>query len=166
MAPLCAIFRVHWCRDASGGRLHNPPRDACSPLVRPASLPRVTSHFDQLGGDAGIRALVDRFYDLMDTAPEAANIRTLHAKSLKVSRDKLYKFMSGWTGGPQLYVEEYGHPRLRMRHFPFTIGERERDEWMWCMDRALAEHEAPEELKSFLRERLQQLADHMRNQPG
>jgi hemoglobin len=126
----------------------------------------VSTHFDQLGGAEGIRVLVDRFYDLMDTAPEAANIRTLHAHSLKVSREKLYKFMSGWTGGPQLYVEEYGHPRLRMRHFPFAIGERERDEWLWCMDRALAEHEAPEELKSFLRERLQQLADHMRNQPG
>jgi hemoglobin len=110
--------------------------------------------------------LVDRFYDLMDTAPEAATIRTLHARNLKVSREKLYKFMSGWTGGPQLYVEEYGHPRLRMRHFPFAIGARERDEWLWCMDRALAEHDAPEELKAFLRERLQQLADHMRNQPG
>jgi hemoglobin len=96
-----------------------------------ASVPQVTTHYDQLGGDAGIRALVDRFYDLMDTAPEAANIRTLHARSLKVSREKLYKFMSGWTGGPQLYAEEFGHPRLRMRHFPFAIGERERDEWLW-----------------------------------
>jgi hemoglobin len=126
----------------------------------------VSSHFDQLGGAGGIRLLVDRFYDLMDTAPEAANIRTLHARSLKTSRDKLYKFMSGWTGGPPLYEEEYGHPRLRMRHFPFAIGERERDEWLWCMDRALAGHDAPEALKAFLRERLQQLADHMRNQPG
>lgn len=126
----------------------------------------MSTHYDQLGGAEGIRLLVDRFYDLMDTAPEAANIRTLHARSLKASREKLYKFMSGWTGGPQLYVEEYGHPRLRMRHFPFAIGARERDEWLWCMDRALAEHEGPEELKTHLRERLQQLADHMRNQPG
>jgi hemoglobin len=136
------------------------------PAASVASVPQVTTHYDQLGGDAGIRALVDRFYDLMDTAPEAANIRTLHARSLKVSREKLYKFMSGWTGGPQLYAEEFGHPRLRMRHFPFAIGERERDEWLWCMDQAMAQHEAPEELKAFLRERLQQLADHMRNQPG
>lgn len=166
MAPFGAIFCAKYGAEANGARWHIPLGAACSPLSRPASVPLVTTHFDQLGGDAGIRALVDRFYDLMDSAPEAANIRTLHAKSLKVSRDKLYKFMSGWTGGPQLYVEEYGHPRLRMRHFPFTIGERERDEWMWCMDRALAEHEAPEELKTLLRERLQQLADHMRNQPG
>ena len=108
---------------------------------------------------------MDRFYDLMDTAPEAATIRALHAANLKVSREKLYLFMCGWTGGPPHYEEKYGHPRLRMRHFPFAIGARERDEWLWCMDQALAAHDAPEELKTFLRQRLQQLADHMRNQP-
>ena len=124
------------------------------------------THYEQLGGDAGIRRLVDRFYDLMDTAPEAAAVRRLHATSLKVSRDKLYKFLSGWTGGPQLYVEEHGHPRLRMRHFPFAIAERERDEWLWCMDRALDEHDMPDDLRQFLRQRFHQLADHMRNQPG
>ncbi len=124
------------------------------------------THYEQLGGEEGIRSLVDRFYDLMDTAPEATAVRALHAASLKVSRQKLFMFMSGWTGGPQLYVEQYGHPRLRMRHFPFSIAERERDEWLWCMDRALDEHQAPEELKAFLRERLHALADHMRNQPG
>jgi hemoglobin len=125
----------------------------------------VSTHYDLLGGDAGIRRLVDRFYDLMDTAPEAVNVRALHATSLKSSREKLFKYLSGWTGGPPLYEQQYGHPRLRMRHFPFAIGARERDEWLWCMDRAIAEHDAPEELKIFLRERLQGLADHMRNQP-
>ena len=130
-----------------------------------SDLPPAPTHYDLLGGDAGIRALVDRFYDLMDTAPEAAGIRTLHAASLKVSRDKLHKFLSGWTGGPQLYVEQYGHPRLRMRHFPFPIASRERDEWMWCMDQALEAHDAPAELKGFLRQRFADLADHMRNQP-
>ena len=125
-----------------------------------------SSHYEQLGGEAGIRALVDRFYDLMDTAPEAATIRALHAASLKVSREKLFKYLTGWTGGPPLYESEYGHPRLRMRHMPFPIASTERDEWMWCMDRALAEHGAPEPVKAFLRERFQALADHMRNQPG
>ena len=123
-----------------------------------------STHYDQLGGDDGIRRLVDRFYDLMDTAPEAATIRALHATNLKVSREKLYKFMSGWTGGPPLYEAQYGHPRLRMRHFPFPIGARERDEWLWCMDTALAEHDMPEPLRVHLRERLHALADHMRNQ--
>jgi hemoglobin len=122
--------------------------------------------YEQLGGEAGVRRLVDRFYDLMDTAPEAATIRALHATSLKASREKLFLFLTGWTGGPQLYVERFGHPRLRMRHFPFAIGARERDEWLWCMDHALAEQEIPEALRLHLRERLHALADHMRNQPG
>ena len=119
--------------------------------------------YEQMGGEAGIRALVDRFYDLMDSAPEAATVRALHATSLRASRDKLHLYLSMWTGGPQTYVEQRGHPRLRMRHFPFSIGERERDEWLWCMDRALDEHAMPGELREALRGKLHALADHMRN---
>lgn len=118
-----------------------------------------------LGGDAGVRRLVDRFYDLVDSAPEAATIRKLHAKSLKASRDKLHLYLSMWTGGPATYSERYGHPRLRMRHFPFKIGIKERDEWLWCMDKAIEEHGMPDELQAFLKEKLHALADHMRNQP-
>lgn len=119
--------------------------------------------FDQLGGLDGIRQLVDRFYDLMDTAPEAAEVRALHAPSLKRSREKLHEYLTGWTGGPPLYEAKYGHPRLRARHLPFTIGARERDQWLWCMDRALDEHGMPDELRRFLRQKLHALADHMRN---
>src|SRR5919112_3714681 len=115
--------------------------------------------YDMLGGEAGVRRLADRFYDLMDTAPEAATIRALHATSLKASREKLRLFLTGWTGGPPLYVEQRGHPRLRMRHFPFSIGARERDEWLWCMDQALAEHAMPDALRAQLRERIHALAD-------
>ncbi|HET7459492.1 MAG TPA: group II truncated hemoglobin [Gemmatimonadaceae bacterium] len=129
-----------------------------SPVPAPAPTP-----YEQMGGEAGIRRLVDRFYDLMDSAPEAATVRALHAASLKASREKLRLFLTGWTGGPPVYVEKHGHPRLRMRHFPFSIGERERDEWLWCMDRALDEHEMPDALREQLRERLHALADHMRN---
>lgn len=120
--------------------------------------------FDQLGGADGVRALVDRFYDLMDASPEAADVRTLHAASLKRSREKLYEYLTGWTGGPPLYESKYGHPRLRARHLPFAIGTRERDQWLWCMDRALDAHAMPSELRSVLRTKLHQLADHMRNQ--
>ena len=119
--------------------------------------------YELLGGDAGIRRLVDRFYDLIDTAPEAATIRRLHAASLKASREKLYMYLTGWTGGPPIYVEKFGHPRLRARHLPFSIGARERDEWLWCMDRALAEHDLPDWLRADLTEKLHSLADHMRN---
>jgi len=120
--------------------------------------------YELIGGDAGVRALVERFYDLMDSAPEAATIRKLHAASLKASREKLYMYLTGWTGGPPIYVEKHGHPRLRARHLPFHISSRERDEWLWCMDRALDEQEMPAELREFLRQRLHALADHMRNQ--
>jgi hemoglobin len=123
-----------------------------------------TPPFAALGGEPGIRALVDRFYDLMDTAPEAVDIRRLHAPSLKRSREKLFEYLTGWTGGPPLYESKYGHPRLRQRHMPFTIGARERDQWLWCMDRALAEHDVDEPTRQFLRVKLHQLADFMRNQ--
>jgi hemoglobin len=121
--------------------------------------------FDMMGGAEGIRRLVDRFYDLMDSAPEAAHVRALHAASLKASREKLYLFLTGWTGGPQLYVERYGHPQLRARHLPFPIASRERDEWLWCMDRALDEQPMPDDLRAYLRQRFHSLADHMRNRP-
>ena len=117
-----------------------------------------TTPYDQMGGDPGVRKLVDRFYDLIDSAPEAMTIRALHARSLKASREKLYLYLSMWTGGPTTYSDRFGHPRLRMRHFPFRIGTRERDEWLWCMDKAL------DEPREFLRQRLHVLADHMRNQ--
>jgi hemoglobin len=124
------------------------------------------THYDSLGGEDGIRQLVDRFYDLMDSAPEAVHVRALHAASLKVSREKLRLFLTGWTGGPQLYVDRYGHPMLRQRHFPFAIGTIERDEWLWCMSRALDEHALEAGLREYLRQRFTALADHMRNQPG
>lgn len=121
------------------------------------------THYDLMGGDEAIRRLVDRFYDLMDSSPEAANVRTLHAASLKQSREKLYMYLTGWTGGPPIYEDKYGHPRLRMRHMPFTIGTRERDEWLWCMNRALDEQPMPDELREDLRGKLSHLADFMRN---
>lgn len=123
------------------------------------------SHYELMGGDEGIRRLVDRFYDIMDSAAEASNVRALHAQSLKQSREKLYLFLTGWTGGPPVYVEKYGHPRLRARHLPFAIGIRERDEWLWCMDQALDEAAMPEELRTGIRQKLHEVADFMRNTP-
>jgi hemoglobin len=122
------------------------------------------THFDLMGGEAGIRTLVDRFYDVMDSAPEAVNVRALHATSLKSSREKLFLYLMGWTGGPPTYVERYGHPRLRQRHMPFAIGARERDEWLWCMRQAIDEHHLPAPFRDALWLRLMQLADFMRNQ--
>ena len=124
------------------------------------------SLYELIGGETGLRALVDRFYDLMDTSPEAARIRAFHAKSLKQSREKLFMFLSGWSGGPSLYVETFGHPRLRMRHLPFSIGTVERDQWLWCMNKALDESQIDPRVKEFLKVRFAETADFMRNVEG
>jgi hemoglobin len=122
------------------------------------------SLYNLIGGETGLRTLVDRFYDIMDSFPEAAKIRTFHAKSLTQSREKLFMFLSGWSGGPQLYVERFGHPRLRMRHMPFAIGTVERDQWLWCMNKALEESQLDPRVAAFLKTRFAEVADFMRNQ--
>lgn len=119
--------------------------------------------YQLLGGEAAVRRLVARFYKLMDTLPEAYGVRKLHPRDLKGSEDKLFMFLSGWLGGPQLYVEKFGHPRLRQRHLPYSIGATERDEWMLCMREALAEQVADAELRAWLDRKLGDLADFMRN---
>jgi hemoglobin len=124
---------------------------------------REASLYELIGGEVGLRSLVDRFYDLMDASPEAAKIRAFHAKSLKQSREKLFMFLSGWSGGPQLYVEKFGHPRLRMRHMPFAIGRAERDQWLWCMNQALEESQIDPRVVEFLKVRFAETADFMRN---
>ena len=124
------------------------------------------SLYELVGGETGLRSLVDRFYDIMDESPEAKDIRAFHATSLKQSREKLFMFLSGWSGGPSLYIEKFGHPRLRMRHMPFSIGERERDEWLWCMNKALDESEIPQNVKEYLKTRFADVADFMRNREG
>jgi hemoglobin len=101
----------------------------------------------------------------MDSLPEARKIRALHARSLRGSRDKLYLFLSGWLGGPDLYVQKYGHPRLRMRHMPFPIGREERDQWLLCMRKALADMQLETGLRNYLEQAFWRTADHMRNQP-
>ena len=119
--------------------------------------------YEALGGESGIRRLVDRFYDLMDTLPEAQNIRAMHPTELQSSRDKLFMFFSGFFGGPQLYWERYGHPRLRQRHMPFAIGHAERDQWMLCMKLASEEVIGDEALRAWMLARLAHTADFMRN---
>ena len=122
--------------------------------------------YAMLGGEAAVRALVERFYDLMDLEPEYAAIRQLHAADLSQARGKLTLFLSGWLGGPSLYIERYGHPMLRRRHLPFAIGLRERDQWMACMTQAMVEQGVAEDLRERLREAFFQTADWMRNRPG
>ena len=121
------------------------------------------THYERIGGEAKIRELVQRFYHLMDELPESHGIRKLHPESLKGSEDKLFMFLSGWMGGPQLYVEKFGHPRLRMRHITFPIGESERDQWMLCMNQAMQDVIEDKALRDELTAALYKTADFMRN---
>ncbi|TCS34379.1 hemoglobin [Paucimonas lemoignei] len=122
--------------------------------------------YEQIGGEEKLRELVDRFYDLMDLEPEFAGIRAMHPTPLDSSRDKLFWFLSGWMGGPSLYIERFGHPRLRARHLPFAIASDERDQWLRCMAWAMLDVGVEEAMQQRLMESFYQTADWMRNTPG
>lgn len=124
-----------------------------------------TTAYALIGGAESIRQLVDRFYDLMELEPAYAVIRQLHPTDLSTSRDKLYLFLTGWMGGPDLYQEKYGHPKLRARHLPFPIGSIERNQWLDCMQRAMDEVAIDTPLKERLHESFFATADWMRNKP-
>ena len=120
--------------------------------------------FQLMGGAGVVRWLTDRFYDIMDSDPAVKALRDMHPADLTESRDKLYMFLSGWLGGPSLYIEKYGHPRLRARHMPFPVDSTARDQWMFCMSRAVSELVVEEGLKEKLLEAFFNTADFMRNQ--
>ena len=122
--------------------------------------------YEKIGGDAGVARLCDRFYELMESVPQFAELRALHPEDLKGSRDKLYMFLSGWFGGPDLFVEKFGHPRLRARHMPFAIGTRERDQWVACMVLAMEQVGIEEGVRKKLLQNFFNTADFMRNREG
>ncbi|MDQ0136852.1 hemoglobin [Neorhizobium galegae] len=119
--------------------------------------------YQAIGGDATVRALVKRFYELMDTLPEAAHCRAVHPPRLEGSEAKLYDYLTGYLGGPPVYVEKHGHPRLRSRHFGAAIGPLERDEWMLCFRRAMDETIENPKLREIIWPPIERLAFHMQN---
>ncbi len=122
-----------------------------------------TSPYERLGGEPTFRKLVDRFYELMDTLPECKSIRDMHPRDLSGSNERLRLFLMGRFGGPQTYIETRGHPRLRMRHMPFEIGEAEAAQWMRCMSQALEEVIEDERYRTELEAFFAGVAQHMRN---
>jgi len=128
--------------------------------------PETPTPYERIGGEPGVRTLVDRFYDLMDLEPAYAVLRGVHGSDLASARDKLCWFLCGWLGGPDHYVQRFGHPRLRARHLPFSIGSVERDQWLACMFQALRECEVEPALAERLEKSLFDTADWMRNRPG
>lgn len=130
----------------------------------PPLMPLIANpHYQKIGGADGIKLLVNRFYALMDELPEARTIRALHPPDLSQPKEHLFMFLSGWLGGPQLYAERFGHPRLRQKHHTFPIGEAERDAWMLCMTRALDELVAEPPLRTQLTQAFFKTADFLRN---
>ena len=130
---------------------------------KPPGNPPFETPFAWIGGENQVHALVDRFYDLMDLEPGYAALRAAHGTELANAREKLKMFLTGWMGGPQRYTEQFGHPRLRMRHMPFSIGIAERDQWVACMDQAMQETAIDDALRTRLKESFMQTADWMRN---
>ncbi len=137
--------------------------------MQPAS-PSSTAHpwgnadtpYVELGGESEVRILVETFYDIVEA--ESPVLHAMLPANTSNSRVKLFDFLSGWLGGPQLYIEKRGHPRLRMRHFPFKIGDDEAAEWMRCMEKSMDSLGVEGRLRSFLVEKLNESALHLRNQ--
>src|SRR5262245_47801661 len=122
--------------------------------------------YESISDEKTVHALVDRFYDLMDTLPEARGIRALHPETLDHSHEKLFMFLTNWISRPPLYVERFSHPRLRARHLPFPINESERDQWLLCMNHALEEVVENKLTRVQIARSFAQLADFMRNKDG
>ena len=128
--------------------------------------PSPATPFEWIGGEEKVKALVERFYDLMDLESKYKELRASHGTERVRARQNLFWFLCGWLGGPQHYTDRFGHPRLRMRHMPFRIGTVERDQWLACMDQAMEEVGVDATLRARLRESFFQTADWMRNTPG
>ena len=128
-------------------------------------MPYATA-FEWIGGEDKVKALVERFYDLMDLESKYAALRAAHGSELARARQHLFWFLCGWLGGPQHYTDRFGHPKLRMRHMPFSIGVVERDQWLACMDQAMSETGVDPALRTRLKQSFFQTADWMRNSPG
>lgn len=157
----------HSCAHAANAYVAQAGGHACSGTCGdgPAEA-QGPSPYELVGGDAGVRALVDRFYDVMDVEERFADLRAMHPATLDGSRDKLYWFLSGWMGGPDLFSQKVGAGMLRARHLPYPIGVHERDQWLTCMAIAMSDVGIKDPFYDRLLEGFCGTADWMRNQAG
>jgi hemoglobin len=128
-------------------------------------MSEIQTPYERLGGDEAVRRLCSIFYQIMSDTPQTQLIRSMHPTEIKTSEDKLYMFLSGWLGGPPLFEDKFGHPRLRGRHLPYTIGIEERDQWLYCMAQALKTMDLESVFSEQLMSSFVKTADFMRNQP-
>ena len=120
--------------------------------------------YERIGGEQAVRKLCQTFYTIMCDTTQTQLIRAMHPNNIQISEEKIYLFLTGWLGGPPLYTDLYGHPRLRARHLPFSIGIEERDQWLYCMAQALKTMAIDELFAQQLMSSFVQTADFMRNQ--
>lgn len=114
-------------------------------------------------GEQQVKDLANAFYDIMETDPNASELLAIHPQPMDIIREKFYEFLSGWTGGPDLFAKKYGHPMLRARHLPFKVDKLMRDQWMYCMDKALSQTVTDKNVRTHLRQAFARLATHMIN---
>ncbi len=122
--------------------------------------------YDLIGGDDTIKNIAAHFYQFMDCEPQVKPLRDIHPDNLHQSQQKLYQFLSGWLGGPQLFQQQHGNPALRARHMPFSIDESLRDQWLMCFEYALNKSVKQPEHRDVIFQAISTLADHMVNQPN
>jgi hemoglobin len=127
-------------------------------------MSEIQTPYERLGGDEAVRRLCKTFYQIMSDTPQTQLIRSMHPEEIQTSEDKLYMFLSGWLGGPPLFENKFGHPRLRGRHLPYAIGIEERDQWLYCMAQALKIMGLESVFSEQLMSSFVQTADFMRNQ--
>jgi hemoglobin len=133
--------------------------------VRGEPAPPAATPYGRMGGEAGVRRFTRRFYALMDALPEAAACRAIHPPSLGDSEQKLFEYLTGWLGGPPLYVQKHGPPMLRRRHLQAPIAGVEIEGWLACFRRAWAETVEDQALGPLVLPQVEGLARHMRNRP-
>ncbi len=120
--------------------------------------------FNSIGGEESVHQLVNAFYDIMDTTPSVSALRAIHSEDLTQARHRFYLFMVGWLGGPPLFEQQFGHPRLRQRHLPFKVDQSMVSQWLYCMNKALENTVENPKHRELIYQRLSQLAYHMINQ--
>ncbi|GAB3390676.1 group II truncated hemoglobin [Azotobacter armeniacus] len=123
----------------------------------------VLTPYQLLGGEEGVRRLCNAFYDNMERLPEVEDIRRMHGADTTPVREKLFEYLSGWLGGPKLYLEKYGTVCMTPAHKPFAIGPKERDQWMLCLNKALDDVGASEAAKALIKDPIYAFANRVRN---
>lgn len=129
----------------------------------------MSTPYTQLGGADAIRALVERFYDVMcDKEPELAALHECEPAGIvaRGPRDRFAMFLIGWLGGPDDYIQQHGHPRLRMRHGRVDVNVAMRDAWLRCMAQAMTDRGIDGPVRAWLDQRFAEVADFMRNVEG